>query len=832
MVLGMLEISDDNFYQIGGKAQNLHFLSANGFIVPPWVVIPCNSIENNDYSVEDVIAKLPNSKFYAVRSSAIGEDSDEHSWAGLFESYLFVKREGLSEKIKAVVHSANSDRVKSYSKENGTIKIAVIVQVMIHADVAGVAFSINPVSGNRKQKVVEAVYGVGEGLVSGSLQSDNYIIENENIQQNIVVKTCKADLHPDGGVFYTAVDASLQMLPTLNNMQLLHIDNQLGKLYSLSGKYQDIEFAIKNGACYFLQTRPITTHVSSPDTSSNYSVWDNSNIIESYPGVTAPLTFSFIVTMYERVYIQMMELFGITQKQIEKNKYVFKNMLGLMYGRVYYNLYSWYKVLSMLPGYSLNAQFMEKMMGVKETFELKDFQPKSKRKDFASVLKMAYGLYRNIRRLPRNTEKFEKHFECVMTRFWKYNLNELNPHELLMLYRELEDDLLSKWKPPLVNDFFAMIYYGILPKLIEKYAGKEYLHLQNGLLSGANDIVSAKPAKLIQQIVEQIHKDDNMHALFTNNSAEYIWNYVQTHNKATSKLIKKYIAQFGDRCVGELKLETKTYKQQPEKFIAIVKSQIDNNTVETRNTSLREDAEALLKIAFRGKPIKKVIVRHVLKKARTLVSNRENLRFRRTQAYGLVREIFIALGKKFYAENILSHSDDIFYLSIDEVFNYIEGKSLNVDLHGIAEIRKEEYKKFEEKAGIDERFKTYGIPYVGNNLKNDKPISESENSLYGIGCCAGKIKKTIRIVTDPSQAGVLNGEILVTSSTDPGWVTLFSSISGIIVERGSLLSHSAIVSREMGIPCIVGVTNAMKKLKNGDIVEMDGATGSINIIKK
>lgn len=835
MVLSLAEISSENINGIGGKAKNLFLLDSNDFQVPDWVVIPYTELKQNlNKTVQEVLNKLPEVDFYAVRSSAIGEDSEQKSWAGQFESYLFVTPDKLEEKILAVQNSINNERVNTYRDEDEPIQMSVIVQVMVDADVSGVAFGINPVTGNRKQSVINAVFGVGEGLVSGELIADQYLIEDGKVQANVAEKQRKAVVASEGGLQYSDLPVEFRKKQVLSEKQLQEISLKLKKLYHITGKYTDIEFAYKDDNLYMLQTRPITTSNQIPDTSCNYSIWDNSNIIESYPGLTGPLTFSFIVKMYERVYIQMLELFGVKAKTIHQNKYLFTNMLGLIYGRVYYNLYCWYKVLSLLPGYSLNAAFMERMMGVKEKFVLDDYENKSKLKDLVSVFRMLWGLYRNIRKLPKNTKKFEKHFEQVMQEFWEYNLEELNPNELLKIYRQLEDELLSKWKPPLVNDFFAMIYFGLVPKMIEKNAGKNAVYLQNDLLCGANDIVSAEPARLINEIVAHVKSNPDDLEFFKNQTSKEVWQYLNTKEDSKSRLlVQKYLHKFGDRCVGELKLEIKTYKQLPENFIEILKTHINNseNKNKTDSKAIRLDAEKEIKKAFRGKPLIRKLFMHVLRKARTLVSNRENLRFRRTQAYGLVRDIFLALGKRFYAENLLAHPDDIFYLTINEIFDYIEGKALNVNLKNLVQLRQNEYLEYNKIQEIDKRFKTYGVPYLGNNFKNDKPLEEKGTGLKGIGCCAGRVKQRIRIVTDPVKAGSLNGEILVTASTDPGWVTLFSSISGIIVERGSLLSHSAIVSREMGIPCIVGVTNALSTLTEGDWVEMDGTTGQINIVE-
>ena len=130
-----------------------------------------------------------------------------------------------------------------------------------------------------------------------------------------------------------------------------------------------------------------------------------------------------------------------------------------------------------------------------------------------------------------------------------------------------------------------------------------------------------------------------------------------------------------------------------------------------------------------------------------------------------------------------------------------------------------------------ERIESRGIVYLNNDFNASARRVNLEGYIKGIGCCPGIIRGKVRVVHNPDECNSLNGEVLVTSSTDPGWVTLFPTASAILVERGSVLSHSAIVSRELGIPCIVGITGLLKMLKTGDEVEMDGATGVLTVLK-
>jgi rifampicin phosphotransferase len=198
-----------------------------------------------------------------------------------------------------------------------------------------------------------------------------------------------------------------------------------------------------------------------------------------------------------------------------------------------------------------------------------------------------------------------------------------------------------------------------------------------------------------------------------------------------------------------------------------------------------------------------------------------------------VRRIMLAIGENFAAEQLIDEPRDIFWLRLDEITNCIRGTSDLRNLRALINLRKADYEKFIT-LPTAERIPTRGIVYAGNTFAPQAATLSADGSaplLKGIGCCPGRIKARVQVIHDPHSVSSLDGDILVTASTDPGWITLFPSASAILVERGSLLSHSAIVSREMGKPCIVGVSGLLQQLKTGDVVEMDGSTGEIHIIE-
>lgn len=845
---------------IGGKARNLFELNKMGIQVPTWAVIPENvlleqlPLNDSEEAIKlafdsikvpsDLINELSayfgegyDQKTYAVRSSAIDEDGSKFSFAGQFETYLHVSFTDVENAIKNIWCSAISDRVVGYRKENNlplNYGIGVIVQEMISPDVAGVAFGLNPVSGNKEEKIASAVYGLGEGLVSGELDADTFTISSNEITNTLAKKTHQLVRSSSGqGVDKISVEESLQDLPTLNDTTLRELEQLLDKLNDQLGSPQDIEFAVHNNNLYLLQTRPVTA--SGKNEEGEYILWDNSNIIESYPGITTPLTFTFIIKMYEMVYRQFVGLMGVKDHEIDRHKEVFANTLGLVRGRVYYNLLSWYKMLAMLPGYSINAEYMENMMGVKERFELKEDFQMGKGLARLRIIGMVFKMIRLQRRLPKERDRFLAQLKMIMDEYKSYDYSAMSPTEIAAHYVRFEETLLLRWKAPLINDFFAMIWFGMLQKKTSKLCPDEP-NIHNDLLCGSQDIISVEPIHRSMEISRLVIGNPEYKALFDNNSAELIWTELSNGKCPEVKaLIDEYIEKFGNRCVGELKLETISYSQQPALFVKVIKSYVSQNITQRQGEDniedqLREKAESRIYELLKGKPLRRWWFHYILKKARDLVSNRENLRYERTRGFGMVRTMFSYLGERLHAEGHIENPRDVFYLELDEVIA-LKNHEFATEWKQLIEERKKEFGVYKEQPDPEERFFTYGNNFTDEYIYSKEKLEPIEGDLSGIGCCPGRVQAKVRLVKDPNEIESLNGDILVTSSTDPGWVTLFPTASAIIVERGSLLSHSAIVSREMGIPCIVSVTGLLRTLKTGDEIIMDGSTGEIQLVK-
>lgn len=876
--------------RIGGKGLGLHELKNLGINVPGWVTITAYMFKKicaSDSQMIQVLAQenieprekaglirehLKNiilgdiyqkalaevwnriskggKKPVAVRSSAADEDSKVLSFAGQMDSFLNIRNfEAFLNAVRNCWASLFGERAVLYRIQNKIdpwgSQIAVVVQQMIESEISGVIFSANPLTGNTKEMMASSTWGLGEGLVSGVLDADTFILNSEGdiVRSEIAEKKQKIIYNQSGGTTAVKVEPDKQSILSLDKRQLKELHKIALKVQEFKGIPMDIEFGIENNKIYLLQARPITNLKKYAE----FNVWDNSNIVESYSGVTTPLTFSFIRRAYFAVYWQFCQTIGVDKKTILKNKHVFENMLGFIQGRVYYNLLNWYRLISLMPGFKYNKRFMEQMMGLQviKNVELGQLPSSKMEKYFIQLprlLKVGFKMISAHIQLQKKITEFQSNFREIYSHYSQLDYSKMSPAEMLVVYRALEDRILWKWRAPITNDFEAMIFYGLLKSLTIKWELDPAGVLQNDLLCGEGGIKSTQVTTQLFYIAGEIEKDAQLKSVFLRLSPEEV--IVKLRSDLTFSKVKEkfeqYLKDYGVRSINEMKLESIPIKDNPIFCIAIIQNYLRNAVLdpakqEERERSIRQRAEAILRERLKQRKVFFIIpalgvYSWVLNNARKAIKNRENQRFCRAEAYSLIRTIMRAIGKQWQDKGIIEKTDDIFYLEMDEIWAFIEGKPVCADFKKQIALRKEEFDRYQN-VTLPDHIEAYGEIDL-NTIRKEEAEITSEDMIKGLGCCAGIVEKEVRVVIKPDTDLRLNGEIMVAKQTDPGWVVFFPSISGLIVEKGSMLSHSAIVAREMGIPAVVGVKQATKILSSGDRVLLNGAEGTIKILEK
>ncbi|HXD08429.1 MAG TPA: PEP/pyruvate-binding domain-containing protein [Anaerolineales bacterium] len=799
------------------KASNLMSLHEANFNVPRFVLIPGRLFDDfrarlpepltaeallheplSDslaQQILDIAHPLLDSDL-AIRSSMADEDSARHSFAGQLDSFLNIHGpDAVLAAVKACWASVYGERAAIYRRENNVsndqIAMEVIVQVMVPAEISGVIFTADPVARDPRWMMISASAGLGEALVQGQ-------VEGETVRVN-------------------RLDGEIQAVgEVLKRVHIQALRSVAEKIESWFGTFQDIEFAIVRDEIFILQARPITAPIF-----AEHMLWDNSNITESYSGVTTPLTFSVIRGSYANVYRQFLTLMGV--KRMDES--VLRNLLGFYNGQVYYQLLNWYQALSWLPAFDQNRRFMEQMMGVKQPLRAGSATQSGGRLALLMWGLRVIGLHRTSERRARD---FLANFNSVLAEYQSKNFETMTPHQLRAAYLDLEARVLGEWRAPILTDFFAMVFFGTLRRLSERWLDPGGA-LHNDLLAGDGAIESIEPVRRVQALARHVLSNPILQKAFELEPGETLQRIRSGAEFAAFHAeLDDYLFRYGDRCMNELKLEEANLRDDSTPLMQMIAGAVKSPAELKGKSSVRAEAEARVKTL----PLfKRIVFRWTMQHARRYVRNRENLRFARSRLFGLLRSIFNALGGQWERAGVLAYAGDIYYLTVNEIWDFVEGTAVTQNLKGLVQLRRAEFAKHKANAApLPDRFETFGVPYLDVPRDLLATSAADENTLQGTGCCSGTVRGRVRVVRSVDGINDLAGDILAAERTDPGWVFLYPSAAGILVERGSPLSHSAIVAREMGKPIVVNIPHLTARIRTGDEVEMDGARGTVRFI--
>ena len=751
----------------GKKIDNLIKMRDAGINVPAFTVVPYEDAVKDDLKVD-----LPSSgKLFSVRSSADIEDGESTSFAGQFDTFLNVAADDVTGKIKDIVASLNSDSVKAYAENKNLdmkdVKMNIIVQDMIDSDIAGVLFTANP-QGILNESVITVGRGLGEGIVSSKVDTTSYYY-------NLTDKICYYEGDED-------------LLSPEKTEELISISE---KLKSFFGEYLDIEFAIKNDVIYILQARDITTLKT-----DDPLIMDNSNIVESYPGISLPLTTTFVDLVYSGVFRGVCSRVLKNEKELSKHEDVFLNMTGHVNGRVYYKISNWYTVLKFLPFSKKIIPVWQEMLGVRN----KTYNDDDVKINFFVRTGTYFNSVYELLSVPKNMKKLNEKFIVINDDFYARFNEDLTPSELVSLFNDIKVKLFGCWDITLLNDMYSFIFTGLLKSRMKKKLKKSDKEI-NDYISGISDIESMKPVIEITKLALQ--KDELSEVDF--DAAK-----------------KAYIQKFGDRNLEELKLESRTFRSNPE----LLDERIENYRKDMARLKANYDSFDKKKTSEEKYD---AITGFYVKRSSLGIYNREISRLNRSRIYGIVRLIIDTLGKKYKEQGLIEDEFDIYYLKIDEV---LELASKPSDMKEKVKYRKEKYELYKELPPYSRLIFAEGEFNKSHVSVNSYKKTLNDNELQGVPCSGGSIEGEALVIRDVNDTKDVKDKILITKMTDPGWVFLLTSAKGVISEKGSLLSHTAIISREIGIPSIVGVKDLMLTIRSGDVIRMNGDNGKIEIIKR
>jgi rifampicin phosphotransferase len=799
-----MSLSNKNY---GSKAKNLLILK-NKFLVPNFFIINSGEIlqilinlsisktEIKNAFVEDdelrVILqnKIKNSKRILdfsklknfnekiiIRSASLAEDGATYSFAGIYESKISPNNPNdFSKNFFEVLSCAFSKRVYYYSNQIGLKNfpdISIIIQNYIPSDYGGVTFS-STIYKNKKGMLINVAKG-----------SANKAVLGQEVQQVFLEKGKKE--------FKTNIPKKI----------IKNVHEQCTKIENLFNSPQDIEWCYANNSLYILQSRPITKEIN-----KEINVWDNSNIAESYSGIVLPLTCSFAQMIYAQVYRDLARTSNIDQRKINEHSEILDNLLGFFYGKFYYNILNWYKMLTLFPGYDRNKRNLDIMISAKNRAKLDERY----KKNVTLFDKIKYYPYIFVRilRFEKDIQYFKDYVNSYLNRKREIKLENLSLSKLWNEFEDYEEKLLKKWSITVDNDFLAMTWFGVYKKLAKNYGLKENEVIKQ--IASMKSVVSANQVHHLKQLSTFIFKNIELQKYAKEKQWKKCFEEINKNVKYKKK-IDEYLAIYGGRFANELKLEAKDLDTDPYYVAQVLYSYKDMQFKQKQDNNKLKLSKLKQKILF-----------YFADKSKHYLRNREELRLLRSRAFSYTRKLFLNIGEKLKQKKLISDARDIFYLKINEIEKVVKKNKIN--LKQIIKNRKKEY----------DSYKNIELEDVLLTIGENKPKPKSkqkynvESKIQGTACSSGIVNGKITVL-DKFQLPENKYDILVVKHTDPGWTPLFGLCNGLIVEHGGLLSHAAIISRELNLPCIIGVKNATKIFKTNQKIKLNANTGIIEILK-
>ncbi|MEL7611098.1 PEP/pyruvate-binding domain-containing protein [Vreelandella titanicae] len=884
-------VEGENARCFGGKGDGLNKLSSAGFAVPKAWCVTADAyytflvesglrdwLESFSEVTEDVClelqARIVNSPLsetlrdeivsaydclgrgqVAVRSSGLREDGAERSYAGQHDTFLYVQGDdALCNAVKGCWASLWSARARVYRDrcgDSGAVDdgIVVVIQSMIDADVAGVVFTADPVSGNSERFVIEACWGVGEGVVTGQVTTDTYVIDSARQvvrEANIRSKQWMYGHAVNGGAELREVPTAAIDAPSLTDAQALELAREADRIRKHYGCEMDVEWAWMEDKLWILQARPITLvapssrkrlYADSEETTESvrenamFSRMDTGEIVT---GLMSPLGLSFCRFYQHNIHGPAIKRIGLLDIGDPAHS------MGYILGHVYLNISSSARLLTQCPPTRDPVTFTERH--ATDEVDLTRYRnPYGAAVRGLAYLKSSlywlgvqgYNMVSARRTVRRIVELRQKETE----RFLKLDLQSMTLPQLNAELMRIDQNFLVGCKAymPFFIQSFAL--YDALSDLCERWLDQKGTGLQNRIKASMNNLRTIEITRGLRDLAEHVRNSSSLRRIFQSVSAEELPDALKRDSKG--KLFwegpfARFLFEFGSRGRQEFDLSIPRWHDDPVYLLKIIRMYLLNEiNLESRLVKVGDERAEETRRCLSGLPLKaRMAFRFVISAYGRTAERREATRPTFIAETWFYRKIIMEVLQRLSEHGLVS-VDDLPYVDFNEFRAYIAGEKSAEQALSPALI---EHNRREHM--LNQRMKEPPMSIIGGHMPEynegaGEGAAEGE-VLDGLAASPGVVVARTRVVTDlDRQAEELQkGEILVTKYTDASWTPLFLLAAGVITDIGSTLSHSSIVSREFGIPAVVNVKNATQKIKTGDLVYLDGNSGVIRVTEQ
>jgi prodigiosin/undecylprodigiosin synthetase len=869
--------------ELGGKARHLADLAAAGFAVPPGFALTTSALEDfldesgarlrlervdatrrDGYrraraiveetpmpprlraAILDAYQRLGRPRV-AVRSSAIGEDSASHSFAGQHDTFLDVDGDdALVDAVRRCWASLWSDRAWAYRRRDGAagpLRMAVVVQEMVAADGAGVLFTIDPIGASPDHLVLEACWGLGEGLVSGRVSSDSYLIDRRTLvitRKQIRYKVSEAAAG-EGGVALRKVPAERREAPVLDDAQAIALAREALRIAERYGADQDIEWAIRDGRIAILQSRPITTRprrvtIVDPREGRGAAavadrvLWSRMDIGEIFTGMMTPLGISFAKYYQHHVHRDCGKALGFHELG-DPDEY-----MGYVQGHVYLNVSYTANLMAQSPPTRDQRRFTQRFTS--EEVDLATYQNPygavppgvDLRRSAAVWLKYLVTEVATSGRRAR---------QMVASRFAEYDrfrALDLTAMSLPALERELAHDLEYframhvGYMPYYINAFAC---YGILEELCKQLLGGEGVALQNRIKADMSNLRTIEGAREVWRVAQAARRSPRVRAIVEGTPADATATALHADPEGAAfwrDTLEPFFRTNGTRGRQEMELTHPRWVDDPSYVFQMVRNylvndvSIDDVLARSRRQRAVDSDELLRRVPVHHR----ALLRQVVRLYGAMSERREATRMSMITSIWLVRGVVYEVGRRLIEAGILRSLDEVAYLDVADVLAYLRGTRPASQCFPRAKIDEARQVHL-----YNLRTPEPPLTFIGRHDPTRQVVQHIDGEMIrGLGSSPGRVVGKARVVHELAQQAdeLQPDEILVAPFTDASWTPLFAIAAGVVTDIGSMLSHSSIVSRELSIPSVVNTKIATQTIRTGDTLMVDGDAGTVQIL--
>ncbi|MGE6363823.1 phosphoenolpyruvate synthase [Bacillus paramycoides] len=765
------------------------------------------------------LSRFGNEHAYAVRSSATAEDLPYASFAGQQDTYLnIIGKEAILQHVRKCWASLFTDRAVIYRMQNGfehsQVSICVVVQRMVFPQASGILFTADPITSNRKVLSIDASFGLGEVLVSGLVSADNYKVKEwEIVDKMIATKKLAIYALKEGGTETKQIDPTQQKIQTLTEQQILQLAQIGRQIEAYFGCPQDIEWCLVDDTFYIVQSRPITTLYPIPEANDQENhVYISVGHQQMMTDAMKPLGLSFFLLTTRapmrkaggRLFVDATQRLASPASReflintLGKSDPLIKDALTIVIERDDF--------IKLLPD-------DEKEKSVGRSMPPASSQPQIEN-DPAIVTDLIKNSQASIEELKQNiqTKSGVGVLDFILEDIQQLRKVLFNPQSIAVIMAGMDA---SSWINEKMEQWLGEKNVAdILSQSVQKNITSE---MGLALLDVADVI---RPYPEVIEYLQHIKDESFLDELVKFKGGE----------KARDA-IYAFLNKYGMRCSGEIDITKTRWSEKPTTIIQMILNNMRDFEAgaskrkfeEGLQEALKKEEELLNRLPHVPDGVQKVEeTKRMISLIRNFTGYREYPKYGMINRYFIYKQALLKEAEQLMQNSVIHEIEDIYYLTFEELHEVVRTNKLDYE---VINKRKNEYKLY-EKLTPPRVITSDGEIITGKYKRENLPAE----AIVGLPVSSGVIEGRARVILNMEDANLEDGDILVTSFTDPGWTPLFVSIKGLVTEVGGLMTHGAVIAREYGLPAVVGVEHATKLIKDGQRIRVHGTEGDIEIL--